>query len=59
MELVARTGNIKVENLTHRHKYRFRVRAANKLGRSEPTEYDKDILIKDPWGEKNVCLNFK
>ena len=43
---------IKVENLTHRHRYRFRVRAANKLGKSDPTEMlGDDIWIKDPWDE--------
>ena len=43
---------IKVENLTHKHRYRFRVRAANKLGKSDPTEMlGDDIWIKDPWDE--------
>ena len=50
---------IKVEGLTHRHKYRFRVRAANKLGKSDPCEMlGDDILIKDPWG-KTWSMNIK
>ena len=42
----------KIEPLEHKHRYRFRVRAINKIGRSEPCEMlGDDILIKDPWGE--------
>ncbi len=51
------TGNerqIKVEHLTPLHKYRFRVRAANKIGQSDATEMTgDDIFMKDPWGESN------
>lgn len=44
--------DIKCEGLHHRHKYRFRARAVNKLGPSDPCEMlGDDILIKDPWGE--------
>ena len=44
---------IKVEGLTNKHRYRFRVRAANKLGPSDPCEMlGDDICIKDPWGRK-------
>jgi len=47
---------IKVENLTPMHKYRFRVRAANKIGPSDPTEMTgPDILAKDPWDEPDPC----
>ena len=43
---------IKVEHLIPMHKYRFRVRAANKIGPSEPTEMTgPDIVAKDPWGK--------
>ena len=42
---------IKCEGLAHRHLYRFRVRAVNKIGQGEPFEMlGDDILIKDPWG---------
>ncbi len=44
--------SIKVDHLTPNHKYRFRVRAANKIGQSDPTEMKgDDILMRDPWGE--------
>jgi len=47
---------IKVEHLTTGHKYRFRVRAANKIGESDPTEMKgDDILMKDPWDEPDPC----
>ncbi len=43
---------IKVEHLTPWHKYRFRVRAVNKIGPSDPGEMTgDDILMRDPWGE--------
>jgi len=47
---------IKVEHLTPGHKYRFRVRAVNKIGESEPCEMKGDsILMKDPWDEPDPC----
>ena len=47
--------DIKVEALRHRHKYRFRTRAVNKLGPSDACEMlGDDILIKDPWGERSI-----
>ena len=40
----------KIGNLTNGNKYRFRVRAVNKLGESVPCEMSGgDIVIKDPW----------
>jgi len=45
-----------VEQLIPRHRYRFRVRAANKIGPSEATEMTgPDILAKDPWDEPDPC----
>ena len=48
------TGNatqIKCEGLKPLHKYRFRVKAVNKIGISDPGEMKgPDILMKDPWG---------
>jgi len=42
----------KITNLAHKHRYRFRVRAVNKIGESQPCEMSgDDILIKDPWDE--------
>jgi len=47
---------IKVENLTTGHRYRFRVRAVNKIGESDPKEMSgDDILMKDPWDEPDPC----
>merc|ERR1711981_1353311 len=47
---------IRVEQLITGHRYRFRVRAANKIGASEPTEMTgPDILAKDPWDEPDPC----
>ena len=43
----------RVTGLHNKHKYRFRTRAVNKIGTSEPCEMlGDDILIKDPWGER-------
>jgi hypothetical protein len=42
----------KCVGLEHRHMYRFRACAVNKIGKSNPCEMlGDDILIKDPWGE--------
>lgn len=44
--------SIKIQHLTPNHKYRFRVRAANKIGASDPAEmHGDDILMRDPWGK--------
>jgi len=41
----------KIEGLNSGDKYRFRVKAINKLGQSSPCEMKGgDICIKDPWG---------
>jgi hypothetical protein len=46
---------IKVNHLIPKHSYRFRVRAANKIGPSDPCEMTgPDIVAKDPWG-KQLC----
>ena len=37
-------------NLRHRHTYKFRVRAVNRLGKSDPAALANGVLIKDPWG---------
>ena len=36
--------------LKPKHKYKFRVKAVNKEGVSEPLVTDKETLAKDPWG---------
>jgi len=43
--------NLKIEGLTPGHKYKFRVRAQNKQGKSEPLATDKYIEAKNPFGK--------
>ena len=42
--------NCQVKDLTPGKKYKFRVKAANVYGVSDPTETDKAILAKNPFG---------
>jgi hypothetical protein len=39
-----------VPGLSPGRKYKFRVKAVNKEGASDPLETDKDTVAKDPWG---------
>lgn len=39
-----------VMGLTPKKEYKFRVRAVNKVGSSEPAPLSKVVLAKDPWG---------
>lgn len=41
----------KITDLIHRRNYKFRVRAINKIGTSEPAALAKNVLAKDPWDE--------
>ena len=41
----------KCEDLVFKKQYKFRVKAVNKMGPSEPGVFDKIILAKDPWGK--------
>lgn len=41
----------KVEDLVAKKEYKFRIRAVNKLGSSEPAMFGKPVLAKDPWGK--------
>jgi len=50
-------------NLRHRHTYKFRVRAVNRLGKSDPAALANGVLIKDPWDEPDApgrptCLDW-
>lgn len=46
----------KVTDLIHKKEYKFRIRAENKLGSSEPNIFGKPILAKDPWGKFNMII---
>lgn len=47
---------LEVTGLTPNHKYKFRVRAVNKQGKSDPLTADKAIEAKNPFGEFNTTL---
>lgn len=40
-----------VLGLTAKKEYKFRIRAVNKVGSSEPAPLSKVVLAKDPWGK--------
>lgn len=40
-----------VMGLTAKKEYKFRIRAVNKVGSSEPAPLSKVVLAKDPWGK--------
>ena len=44
--------------LTPKKKYKFRVKAVNKEGESEPLEADEGIVAKNPYGNKIFLLFF-
>lgn len=45
------------EDLIHKKEYKFRIRAVNKLGPSEPAMFGKPVLAKDPWDEPSKPNN--
>ncbi|KAJ1363943.1 Twitchin [Parelaphostrongylus tenuis] len=45
------TTEMKVKGLRNKGNYKFRVKAVNKEGESEPLSADQYTLIKDPWDE--------
>ena len=48
-------NKIRCDGLKPLHKYRFRVKAVNKIGISDPGEMKgPDILMKDPWGKYTI-----
>ncbi|XP_011700590.1 PREDICTED: twitchin isoform X1 [Wasmannia auropunctata] len=47
----------KVEDLVAKKEYKFRIRAVNKLGSSEPALFGKPVLAKDPWDEPGKPTN--
>jgi predicted phage tail protein len=46
----AKDTNFKVENLQKGHLYKFRVKAVNKEGASDPLETETAIVAKNPYG---------
>lgn len=46
----------KVEDLIPKKTYKFRIRAVNKIGSSEPGLFSKPVLAKDPWGKDLIFL---
>merc|ERR1712226_1285512 len=49
-------NKIRCDGLKPLHKYRFRVKAVNKIGISDPGEMKgPDILMKDPWDVPDPC----
>ena len=49
-------SKIGCDGLKRLHEYRFRVKAVNKIGISDPGEMKgPDILMKDPWGKDTIC----
>lgn len=47
----------KVDDLVPKKTYKFRIRAVNKLGSSEPALFGKPVLAKDPWDEPSKPNN--
>lgn len=47
-----------IKGLTPNHKYKFRVRAVNKEGESEPLETDGAIVARNPYGLFLIYLNY-
>ncbi len=48
--------SMKVEGLEAGRKYKFRVRAVNRIGQSDPAGPPEAVEAKDPWGNKNQLL---
>ena len=55
-ETVGPETNIALTGLTPGHKYKFRVRAVNKQGKSDPLTSDKYVEAKNPFGKNLVSI---
>lgn len=51
-EVTADQLQFRCEDLVNKKEYKFRVIAVNKMGNSEPANFPKTVLAKDPWGER-------
>ena len=58
-EVVADIRTFKCQHLEEKSKYKFRIRAINKIGQSEPADLQETVLAKDPWGECNANFERK
>ena len=47
---------IEINNLMPGHEYKFRVKAVNSEGASEPLEGKESIIAKNPFGELDPCV---
>jgi predicted phage tail protein len=61
-EVTADVRSYKCQHLEENNKYKFRIRAVNKVGQSEPADLQETVVAKDPWGKfflphslKNDC----
>ena len=48
------TTKFEVPNLQKGHSYKFRVKAVNKEGESEPLVTEQAIIARNPYGSKRV-----
>ncbi|CAG0918476.1 unnamed protein product [Notodromas monacha] len=44
-------------DLANKKEYKFRIKAVNKLGESEPITHPKVVLAKDPWGDLFIPIH--
>lgn len=49
--------SFKVDDLIPKKTYKFRIRAVNKIGTSEPALFGKPVLAKNPWDEPSKPKN--
>ena len=56
-EIQANTRTYKVQHLEEKSKYKFRIRALNKIGPSEPADLQDTVLAKDPWGKDDYYID--
>ena len=53
-DVLAGSHSYKVQHLEEKNKYKFRIRALNKIGKSEPADLQETVLAKDPWGKQKL-----